>query len=201
MINYKDIKNYMDTRNIEITKSQLSFALLTSIGLDKYDAYNIAIIGNNEVNKKGLNSSDFENKCKNECDILCSQNDMTQLIAYLKDKYEYQINDAAINCEEVEVTPKMLKNLLGRIIKRSSDNLENTSYSDLIRVVSQYVKQFDMEDIDDVNFKKHFIQIFPSFNFVCDTCNHEGDSVLGVDFICKNCGRHYHWSEEDKRFY
>ena len=188
-------------RGIEFNNTQFSFALMIAIGIDKYDAYKIALVGD-KINKiKEDKLSEFEDKCKKDCDVLLEQNNIKNLLDYLKNRYDMQVNDAAMNCEEVEVTPKMLKNLLGRIIKKSSDNLDNASYSDLIRVVDQYCKQFSLGDSDDDGFQKHFIQVLPVFNFICDQCGHEGDQPMGVSFSCKHCGKRYIWSEKDKRYY
>jgi len=201
MIDYKETKKTMEMRGIEFNNAQFSFALMIAIGIDKYDAYKIALVGD-KINKiKEDKLSEFEDKCKKDCDILLEQNNIKNLLDYLKNRYDIQVNDAAMNCEEVEVTPKMLKNLLGRIIKKSSDNLDNASYSDLIRVVDQYCKQFSLGDSDDDGFQKHFINILPVFNFICDQCGHEGDQPMGVSFSCKHCGKRYIWSEEDKRYY
>ena len=170
MIDYKETKKKMEMRGIEFTNTQFSLSLMMAIGIDKYDAYKIVIIGD-KINKiKEDKLSEFEDKCRKDCDILLEQNNIKQLTNYLKERYDWQINDAAMNTEDVEVTPKMLKNLLGRIIKKSSDNLDNASYSDLIRVVDQDCKQFSLGDSDDDGFQKHFIQVFPNFNFTCNQC-------------------------------
>lgn len=201
MLDYKEVKKTMEMRGIEFNNTQFSFALMIAIGIDKYDAYKIAIVGD-KINKiKDDKLSEFEDKCKKDCDVLLEQNNIKNLLDYLKNKYEWQVNDAAINTEDTEITQKMLKNLLGRIIKKSSDNLENTSYSDLIRVINQYCEKFDLGDSDDDGFQKHFIQILPVFNFICDQCGHEGDQPMGVSFSCKHCGKRYIWSEKDKRYY
>lgn len=200
MISYQETKKNMEIKGIEFTNIQFSFSLMVAIGIDRYDAYKLTIVSDKISKIKDDKLSEFEEKCKKDCDILIEQNNIVQLINYLKERYDWQINDAAMNTENVEVTPKMLKNLLGRIIKASSDDLKNTSYSDLIRVVDQYCKQFSLGDSDDADFQKHFVQIYPNFNFIC-SCGHEGDAPMGVDFICKHCGKHYKWSEEDKRYY
>lgn len=201
MIDLKETKKTMEMRGIEFTNAQFSFSLFVSIGIDRYDAYKLSIVSDKISKIKEDKLSEFEDKVKNDCDILLGQNNIKVLIDYLKEKYEWQINNAAMNAENIEVTPKMLKNLLGKIIKKSNDNFDSTAYSDIIKAVSEYIKQFPMDVDDDNSFNKHFIQVMPPFNFICGTCNHEGDAPMGVDFICNHCGRHYHWSEEDKRYY
>ena len=201
MIDYKETKKTMDIRGIEFTNTQFSFTLMIAIGINKYDAYKLVFVGD-KINKiKEDKLSEFESKCKKDCDDLLGQNNVKLLLDYLKEKYKYQVNEEAMNCETVEITPKTLKNLLGRIIKNANDDLSSTSYPDLIRVIDQYCKQFNMEDSDDNEFQHHFVQIFPNFNFCCNECGREGDAPMGVDFKCKHCGKLYKWSEEDKRYY
>ena len=110
-----------------------------------------------------------------------------------------QINDAAINTENVEVTPKMLKNLLGKIIKKSNDNFDSTAYTDIIKAVSEYIKQFPMDN-DDNSFNKHFILQYEPYNCVCSECNREFDLAPNVTTVCPNCGHKYIWDSINKKF-
>ena len=200
MIDYSETKKTMEIRGIEFTKAQFSFALMLAIGINKYDAYKIAIVGDKSSKVKDDKLSEMEAKWEKECDILLDNNNIKILCDYLKEKYNYQISDEAMNCESIEITPKILKNLLGRIIKRSSDNLENTPIQDLIRVVDQYCKQFSLNDKDDVEFSRHFVQIYPQFNYIC-SCGAECDAPFGIDFKCPKCGRTYKWNESENRYY
>ena len=123
MIDFKETKNTMNMRGIGFTNAQFSFSLFIAIGIDKYDAYKLSMISDKSNKKNETKILELEDKYKKDCDILLEQNNIKILIDYLKEKYEWQINDAAINSENIEVTPKMLKNLLGKIIKKSSENL------------------------------------------------------------------------------
>ena len=201
MIDYKETKKAMEIRGVEFSEAQFSFALMVAIGINKYDAYKLSIVSDKVGKVKEEKLSEFEEKCKKDCDILLEQNNMKTLLEYLVNKYDMQINDAAMSCEEVEVTPKMLKNLLGRIIKKSSDNLDNASYTDLIRVVDQYCKQFSLGDSDDDEFQKHFIQVYPlPFSGVCPICNKEIDIPYGLSFTTPCCGHKIIWDKETKRY-
>ena len=201
MITYKETKKNMEIRGIEFTNVQFTFSLMVAIGIDKYDAYNLTIVPD-KINKiKDDKLSEFEDKCKKDCDILIEQNNIIQLIDYLKGRYNWQINDAAMNTEDVEVTPKMLKNLLGRIIKASCDDLKNASYSDLIRVVDQYCKQFNIgDDDDDDEFQKHFVQIYSPYSAICCECNREFDLAPNCTCVCPHCGHKYIYDKENNKF-
>ena len=139
MIDYKETKKAMEIRGVEFTDAKFSMCLMISVGVDKYEAYMAAIIPN-KIDKISEDKRDtFIDKCKRDCDILIGQNGIINLIDYLKDRYEMQVNDAAVNTENVEVTPKMLKNLLGKIIKKSNDNFDSTAYTDIIKGIYQTV--------------------------------------------------------------
>jgi len=200
MIDLKETKKTMEMRGIEFTNAQFSFSLFVSIGIDKYDAYKLSIVSDKISKIKEDKLSEFEDKVKNDCDILLGQNNIKVLIDYLKEKYEWQINNAAMNAENIEVTPKMLKNLLGKIIKKSNDNFDSTAYSDIIKAVSEYIKQFPMDVDDDNSFNKHFIQVMPPFNCICSECNREFDLAPNVSTVCPHCGNKYLWDEENEKY-
>lgn len=199
MIDYKETKKAMEIRGVEFTDAQFSMCLMISVGVDKYEAYMAAIIPN-KIDKISEDKRDtFIDKCKRDCDILIGQNGIINLIDYLKDRYEMQVNDAAVNTENVEVTPKMLKNLLGKIIKKSNDNFDSTAYTDIIKAVSEYIKQFPMDN-DDSSFSKHFILQYEPFNCVCSECNEEFDLAPNVSTVCPHCGHKYLWDSVNKKF-
>ena len=199
MIDYKEAKKAMEIRGVEFTDAQFSMCLMISVGVDKYEAYMAAIIPN-KIDKISEDKRDtFIDKCKRDCDILIGQNGIINLIDYLKDRYEMQVNDAAVNTENVEVTPKMLKNLLGKIIKKSNDNFDSTAYTDIIKAVSEYIKQFPMDN-DDSSFSKHFILQYEPFNCVCSECNEEFDLAPNVSTVCPHCGHKYLWDSVNKKF-
>ena len=199
MIDYKETKKSMEIRGVEFTDAQFSMCLMISVGVDKYEAYMAAIIPN-KIDKISEDKRDtFIDKCKRDCDILIGQNSIINLIDYLKDRYEMQVNDAAVNTENVEVTPKMLKNLLGKIIKKSNDNFDSTAYTDIIKAVSEYIKQFPMDN-DDSSFSKHFILQYEPFNCVCSECNEEFDLAPNVSTVCPHCGHKYLWDSVNKKF-
>ena len=199
MIDYKEAKKAMEIRGVEFTDAQFSMCLMISVGVDKYEAYMAAIVPN-KIDKISEDKRDtFIDKCKRDCDILIGQNGIINLIDYLKDRYEMQVNDAAVNTENVEVTPKMLKNLLGKIIKKSNDNFDSTAYTDIIKAVSEYIKQFPMDN-DDSSFSKHFILQYEPFNCVCSECNEEFDLAPNVSTVCPHCGHKYLWDSVNKKF-
>ena len=199
MIDYKETKKAMEIRGVEFTDAQFSMCLMISVGVDKYEAYMAAIIPNQNDKISEDKRDAFIDKCKRDCDILIGQNSIINLIDYLKDRYEMQVNDAAVNTENVEVTPKMLKNLLGKIIKKSNDNFDSTAYTDIIKAVSEYIKQFPMDN-DDSSFSKHFILQYEPFNCVCSECNEEFDLAPNVSTVCPHCGHKYLWDSVNKKF-
>ena len=201
MIDYQEIKKKMEIRGIEFTNTQFSFTLMIAIGINKYDAYKLSIVSD-KINKiKEDKLSEFEDKCKKDCDILIEQNNIKQLIDYLKDQYEMQVNERLIDTSESrQLTTKQLKDISTRLILKYNNNLDNASATDLLKAMSDYMKNFP-PDVEDGDFQHHFVQILPNFNFVCNVCGREGDAPMGVDFKCKHCGKLYKWSEEDKRYY
>ena len=195
MISLQETNTVMGMRGIEFTNAQFSLALMISIGMDKYEAYNLCI----QADKKGK-KEESEEKIKKDCDTLCNQNNVKQLILYLAEKYDRQVNEAAMNTENIEITPKMLKNLLGRIIKKASDNLDSSSFTDLIKTIDQYCKQFPMDNDDDESFSHHFILQYDSFNTICSECNREFSLPANVTSCCPHCGHKYVWDEENQKY-
>ena len=60
MIDYQETKKTMEIRGIEFTKAQFSFALMVSVGINKYDAYKIAIVGEKSSKVKDDKLSEME---------------------------------------------------------------------------------------------------------------------------------------------
>ena len=80
MIDYKETKKTMDIRGIEFTNTQFSFTLMIAIGINKYDAYKLVFVGD-KINKiKEDKLSEFESKCKKDCDDLLGQNNVKLLL-------------------------------------------------------------------------------------------------------------------------
>lgn len=200
MIDYKDAKDKMGIRGIMFTPTQFSFALMMAIGMNKYEAYKIAFISEklNKIDEEKM--SVYEEKWKTECDIIVSQQNVKMLREYLREKYETQVSEDAFNIEDVNITPKQLKNILGKIIINSQRGGDDTSNTELLKIISEYMKSF-APSVDNEDFDRHFIQVLPPFNFICNQCNREGDAPMGLDFHCPHCGKLYKWSEEEKRYY
>ena len=88
MIDYKETKKAMGMRGIEFTDTQFSFALMIAIGIDKYDAYKIALVGD-KINKiKEDKLSEFEDKCKKDCDVLLEVKKNWQVFPISSNKYD-----------------------------------------------------------------------------------------------------------------
>lgn len=64
---------------------------MISVGVDKYDAYMAAIIPNKFDKITADKKDTYIEKCKRNCDILLGQSGISNLIDYLKDRYEMQI--------------------------------------------------------------------------------------------------------------
>lgn len=202
MVSFEETKKIMDNRGISISPIQFSFALMVSVGMDPEEAYTITIKEKEFSRVKEDKLDDFLEKCKKESEIFCEENNIKQLINYLKEKYEMQINEHLIDTSgSRQLSMKQLKDISTRLILKYNDNLDNSSTADLLRAMSEYMKNFP-PDVEEGEFERHFIQVYPEpFNFVCNECGREGDSPIGVDFRCKHCGKLYKWSEEEKRYY
>lgn len=202
MIRYKDVKEKMSVRGIDFTPTQYSFALMVAIGINKYEAYKIVIIADKLIKIEPEKLPVLEEKWFKECDIYVQQQSTKALIQCLTESYKAQISEDALKLEDVNITPKQLKNILGKVImdsqKTNGDSEVDTE--DLIKLINQYMKNFAPSDNND-DFEHHFVQIFPPFNFICRECNKEGDAPMGLDFHCPHCGKLYKWSEEEKRYF
>ena len=68
----------------------------------------------------------------------------------------------------------------------------------MISLIKLLTEQFGLDGGSD--FEKHFIQIFPKFNALCNNCNREFQIASGIGAVCPHCGASYHWDSNSEKF-
>lgn len=200
MIDYWDTKAKMGMRGVDFTREQFSFSLMTAIGMNKYDAYKITIVGDKFDKVREEKSDEFNEKCIKECDILLEQNGIKTLVEFLKGEYEMQVNEHLIDTSEYhELTAKQIKNIYTKLIVNYSDNLNNASATDLVKAMGEYMKNFPPSDDGD-SFGHRFITVYEPYNCICSKCNKEFDLAPNCTTVCPHCGHKYIWDEEANKF-
>ncbi len=188
-------------RGMSFTPLQFSFATLVAIGLDKYEAYKITIKEKEYTKLKGDNVESFEEKCKKECKILLEQQNVIALVDLLRQEYERQVTENALNIDDISLSPKQLKNILGKLIVNGTKADNGNNNIELIKLVDNYMKNFAPSNEGDAEFARHFIQVYPKpFNGVCPFCNKEIDIPFGLSFTTTCCGGKMVWDEEKDRY-
>lgn len=201
MISYKDTKDRLHIRGINFTPIQFSFAMLIAIGVDKDEAYKLTIKEKEYAKLKEDGVEAFNEKCKKECKILLEQQSIISLIDILKQDYDRQVTEDALNVEDISLSPKQLKNILGKLIISSTKSDNGSNNIELIKLVDNYMKNFSPTDDGDAEFSRHFIHVYPiPFNGVCPICNKEIDIPFGLSFTTTCCGSKMIWDKEKERY-
>lgn len=201
MISYKDTEEKLNIRGIKFTPIQFSFSMLIAIGINKYEAYKLTIKEKEFHRTKEDALEAFNDKCRKDCDILMEQQTIISLVDILKDEYERKVAEDALNVENIELTQKQLKNILGKLIVNAAKSDSGSNNLELIKSIDNYIKNFTIDDGGDKEFSRHFIQIYPKpFNGICPKCNKEIDIPFGLSFTTTCCGSKLIWDDESERY-
>ena len=201
MLNYRDTQNTLHTRLVDFSLQEYLFVLQTVLGEDPCVAYaNIFDTENFKHNIPSEDEEEYLSGLKRDAEILLEQQNCKQLYDYINEEYQRDIQDKALNLQDVKFTSSDVQKILNGLLK---DRTQTMSESSVKEVVSLIKSMYDSGAIDsgDADFEKHFITIPCKYNVLCSRCNHEAYAVAGLDFHCPNCGLVAKWSEADKRFF
>lgn len=199
MINFVDATQTLFNRGITFTIEEYIFCLNVVIGEDPNISYALAY---DQIGYKKVLGTENEDKYlqskSHDCDTLMQQPSIIQLKQELENMYVQEIQNKALNLEDYRFTGGQIAQILQNLLHNRISDLDSASTKDVISLIKLLTEQFGLDGGSD--FQRHFVQIFPHFNALCNNCNHEFQVAEGIGAACPFCGATYHWDSTTNRF-
>lgn len=199
MLNFTETTQILFGRGITFSIEDYLFCLNLVLGEDENVSYALAY---DKVGyKKVLGTEDEEEYLKTkeqECKVLMQQQSIVQLRQEMEDLYVAEIQGKALNLENYRFTGGQIAQILQNLLHNRVADLDSASTKDVISLIKLLTEQFGLDGGSD--FEKHFIQILPKFNALCNNCNREFQIASGIGAVCPHCGASYHWDSNSEKF-
>ena len=199
MLNFTETTQILFGRGITFSIEDYIFCLNLVLGENENVSYAIAY---DKVGyKKVLGTEDEEEYLKTkeqECKVLMQQQSIVQLRQEMDDLYVAEIQGKALNLENYRFTGGQIAQILQNLLHNRVADLDSASTKDVISLIKLLTEQFGLDGGSD--FEKHFIQILPKFNALCNNCNREFQIASGIGAVCPHCGASYHWDSNSEKF-
>lgn len=199
MLNFTETTQILFGRGITFSIEDYIFCLNLVLGEDENVSYALAY---DKVGyKKVLGTEDEEEYLKTkeqECKVLMQQQSIVQLRQEMDDLYVAEIQGKALNLENYRFTGGQIAQILQNLLHNRVADLDSASTKDVISLIKLLTEQFGLDGGSD--FEKHFIQILPKFNALCNNCNREFQIASGIGAVCPHCGASYHWDSNSEKF-
>lgn len=200
MITYLDAVDTMHTRGLPICIEDYIFATLITLGESPSVAYAIAHdrcefekhVGTEDENEY-INSKTDDAKNERE------KQNIVQLEDLIKSSFQSEIQQSALGLKDYKFSGQEAVQILNNILKNRIEDLETASVRDVVSVIKMLMEQGALET-GDGGFARHFVQIFPKFNALCNNCGREFDCHTGIGAVCPHCGMQYHWDADTNKF-
>lgn len=199
MLNFTETTQILFSRGITFSIEEYIFCLNLILGEDKYISFALAYDPNEY--KKVLGTEDEEDYLqskKQECDTLLQQQTIIKLRQELEDLYVAEVQSKALNLEDYRFTGGQIAQILQNLLHNRISDLDSASTKDVISLIKLLTEQFGLDGGSD--FDKHFIQILPKFNALCNNCNREFQIATGIGAVCPHCGASYYWDSNSEKF-
>lgn len=199
MLNFTETTQILFGRGITFSIEDYIFCLNLILGEDENVSYALAY--DRDGYKKVLGTEDEDEYLKTkeqECKVLMQQQSIVQLRQELEDLYVSEIQGKALNLENYRFTGGQIAQILQNLLHNRVADLDSASTKDVISLIKLLTEQFGLDGGSD--FEKHYIQIFPKFNALCNNCNREFQVAEGIGATCPFCGAQYHWDSDSKKF-
>lgn len=201
MIQFNDIEQTLNNRGVYFNVKEYQFVLMLVLGEGRNTAYAISFLLDDYLKVKDTdNEREFFAKCNKEASALLQQQHIIQLQDEIKYRYKKQIQDAALNLDDIELTSSDVKKVLASFLRDRIDDPSSASVKELVDLLRMY-QPYLPDDASATDFQRHFIQVHEPYNALCNNCNHEISAYKGLSCVCEHCGQQYKWSNEDERFY
>lgn len=199
MLNFTETTQILFARGITFSIEDYLFCLNLVLGEDENVSYALAY---DKVGyKKVLGTEGEEEYLKTkeqECEVLMQQQSIVQLRQEMDDLYVAEIQGKALNLENYRFTGGQIAQILQNLLHNRVADLDSASTKDVISLIKLLTEQFGLDGGSD--FEKHFIQILPKFNALCNNCNREFQIASGIGAVCPHCGASYHWDSNSEKF-
>lgn len=199
MLNFTETTQILFGRGITFSIEDYLFCLNLVLGEDENVSYALAY--DRVGYKKVLGTEDEEEYLKTkeqECKVLMQQQSIVQLRQEMEDLYVAEIQGKALNLENYRFTGGQIAQILQNLLHNRVADLDSASTKDVISLIKLLTEQFGLDGGSD--FEKHFIQILPKFNALCNNCNREFQIASGIGAVCPHCGASYHWDSNSEKF-
>jgi hypothetical protein len=199
MLNFTETTQILFGRGITFSIEDYLFCLNLVLGEDENVSYALAY--DMAGYKKVLGTEDEDEYLKTkeqECKVLMQQQSIVQLRQELEDLYVAEIQGKALNLENYRFTGGQIAQILQNLLHNRVADLDSASTKDVISLIKLLTEQFGLDGGSD--FEKHFIQILPKFNALCNNCNREFQIASGIGAVCPFCGASYHWDSDSEKF-
>ena len=199
MLNFTETTQILFGRGITFSIEDYLFCLNLVLGEDENVSYALAY--DRAGYKKVLGTEDEEEYLKTkeqECKVLMQQQSIVQLRQEMDDLYVAEIQGKALNLENYRFTGGQIAQILQNLLHNRVADLDSASTKDVISLIKLLTEQFGLDGGSD--FEKHFIQILPKFNALCNNCNREFQIASGIGAVCPHCGASYHWDSNSEKF-
>lgn len=199
MLNFTETTQILFGRGITFSIEDYIFCLNLVLGEDENVSYALAY--DRVGYKKVLGTEDEEEYLKTkeqECKVLMQQQSIVQLRQEMDDLYVAEIQGKALNLENYRFTGGQIAQILQNLLHNRVADLDSASTKDVISLIKLLTEQFGLDGGSD--FEKHFIQILPKFNALCNNCNREFQIASGIGAVCPHCGASYHWDSNSEKF-
>lgn len=199
MLNFTETTQILFGRGITFSIEDYLFCLNLVLGEDENVSYALAY--DRAGYKKVLGTEDEEEYLKTkeqECKVLVQQQSIVQLRQEMDDLYVAEIQGKALNLENYRFTGGQIAQILQNLLHNRVADLDSASTKDVISLIKLLTEQFGLDGGSD--FEKHFIQILPKFNALCNNCNREFQIASGIGAVCPHCGASYHWDSNSEKF-
>ena len=199
MLNFTETTQILFGRGITFSIEDYLFCLNLVLGEDENVSYALAY--DRVGYKKVLGTEGEEEYLKTkeqECKVLMQQQSIVQLRQEMDDLYVAEIQGKALNLENYRFTGGQIAQILQNLLHNRVADLDSASTKDVISLIKLLTEQFGLDGGSD--FEKHFIQILPKFNALCNNCNREFQIASGIGAVCPHCGASYHWDSNSEKF-
>lgn len=199
MLNFEDITQTLFARGVTFTIEEYLFCV--NIVLGESHSVSYALSYDKENYKKVIGTEDESSyllSTRKETESLLSQQNIINLKQEIEDAYTVAVQSHALDLKDYKFTGGQIAQILQNLLHNRVADLDSASTKDVISLIKLLTDQFGLEGGSD--FEKHFIQVYPKFNALCNNCNKEFQVAEGLGAVCPHCGASYLWDSDGQKF-
>lgn len=201
MIQFRDIEQTLLSRGVSFALNEYLFTELIALGEEKHIAYALCFEPSEYKSiKDSENEKEYFPKYTKCADDLLQKQHIIQLKNELEYRKKKEIQDAALNLDDIELTSNDVKKVLALFLRDRIDDPSSASVKELVDLLKMY-QPYLPDDASAMDFQRHFIQVHEPYNAICNNCNREISAYKGLSCVCEHCGQKYIWDNEQERFF